>query len=238
MPRVLLVHGLSSSPAAWWRVRGWLEDAGWTTEAVALRGHGGQPRADDYAVSSYAADLAASGPWDAVVAHSLGASAATLAAAADPDWTARLVLLEPVWRITAEDEPLIMADQRAELALTRPQLEAEKPHWDPRDLDAKLTAIAQVDPDAVTRTFTDTGRWDLTDAAGRLGVPTLVLGGDPRVYTMLDPADAAAIAERVPLLAYRVVHGAGHSVHLDAPDATRELLLDWMARTPDRSVPS
>lgn len=230
MPRVLLVHGLSSSPAAWWRVRRWLEDAGWTTEAVALRGHGGQPPAGDYAVPSYAADLAASGPWDAVVGHSLGASAATLAAAADPQWTARLVLLEPVWRITADDEPAIMADQRAELALTRPQLEADKPHWDPRDIDAKLTAIAQVDPDAVTRTFTDTGRWDLTDAAASLRVPTLVLAGDPRVYSMLDSADAAAIGERVPLMSFHVVPGAGHSVHLDVPDATRELMVDWMAQ--------
>jgi pimeloyl-ACP methyl ester carboxylesterase len=228
MPRVLLVHGLSSSPAAWWRVRSWLEDAGWAPEAIALRGHGGQRRAPDYALTSYASDLAATGPWDAVVAHSLGASAATLVAAADPHWTARLVLLEPVWRISAEDEPAILADQRAELALTRPLLEAEKPHWDPRDIDAKLRSIAQVDPEAVTRTFTDNRPWDLRDAARTLSIPTLVLGGDPRVYTMLDPADVMVIAQRAPLLDYRVVQGAGHSVHVDAPEATRELLLPWM----------
>ncbi|MBT2498023.1 alpha/beta hydrolase [Agromyces sp. ISL-38] len=228
MPRVLLIHGLSSSPAGLWRVRHWLEDAGWTTEAIALRGHGGQRAAVDYALPSYASDLAPTGPWDAVVAHSLGASAATLVAAADPGWAARLVLFEPVWRIPAEEEPTIIADQRAELALTRPQLEAEKPHWDPRDIDAKLASIAQVDPEAVTRTFTDTGRWDLTDAAGRLGIPTLVVSGDPQVYTMLDPADAAAIAKRAPLVDYRVVPGAGHSPHYDAPDATRELMLSWL----------
>ncbi|RXZ73194.1 alpha/beta fold hydrolase [Agromyces albus] len=229
MRRVLLIHGLSSSPAGLWRVRHWLEEAGWTTEAFALRGHGGQRPADDYALPSYASDLAATGPWDAVVAHSLGASAATIVAAADSRWAARLVLLEPVWRIPAEEEPAIIADQRAELALTRPQLEAEKPHWDPRDIDAKLGSIAQVDPEAVTRTFTDTGRWDLTEAAGSLGVPTLVVSGDPQVYTMLDPADAKAIAERAPHIDYRVVPGAGHSPHYDTPEATRELVLSWMA---------
>ncbi|MDQ0577596.1 alpha/beta fold hydrolase [Agromyces albus] len=229
MPRVLLVHGLSSSPEGLWRVRHWLEDAGWTTEAVALRGHGGQRPAVDYALPSYASDLAATGPWDAVVAHSLGASAATLVAAADPSWAARLVLLEPVWRIPTEDEPAIIADQQAELALTRTQLEAEKPHWDPRDVEAKLESIAQVDPEAVTRTFTDTGRWDLMDAAGSLDVPTLVVSGDPQVYTMLHPADAEAIAERAPLVDYRVVQGAGHSPHYDDPDATRELVGSWLA---------
>lgn len=229
MPRVLLIHGLSSSPAGLWRVRHWLDDAGWTTEAVPLRGHGGRPAAADYAVPSYASDLAATGPWDAVVAHSLGASAATLVAAANPRWAARLVLLEPVWRIPAEEEPAIIADQRAELGLTRSQLEAEKSHWDPRDIDAKLESIAQVDPEAVTRTFTDTGRWDLTDAAGSLGIPTLVVSGDPKVYTMLDPADAVAVAQRAPLIDYRVVPDAGHSPHYDAPDATRELMLSWLA---------
>jgi pimeloyl-ACP methyl ester carboxylesterase len=231
MPRVLLIHGLSSSPAALWRVRGWLEAAGWTTEAVALRGHGGQRPAPDYSLTSYASDLAATGPWDAVVAHSLGASAATLVAAADPGWTSRLVLLEPVWRIPTEDEPAILADQRAELTLTRPLLEAAKPHWDPRDIDAKLESIAQVDPEAVTRTFTDTSPWDVTEAAGSLSIPTLVLAGDPQVYTMLDPADAMAIARRAPRMAYRVVPGAGHSVHLDAPDSTRELVLSWIRTT-------
>ena len=230
MPRVLLIHGLSSSPAGLWRVQQWFEDAGWTTEAVALRGHGGQRPAVDYALPSYASDLAATGPWDAVVAHSLGAAAATLVAAADPSWAARLVLLEPVWRIPADEEPAIIADQRAELALTRPQLEAEKPHWDPRDIDAKLASIAEVDPEAVTRTFTDTGRWDLTELAGSLGIPTLVVSGDPKVYTMLDPADAAAIAERAALVDYRVVPGAGHSPHYDTPDATRELVLSWMGK--------
>jgi pimeloyl-ACP methyl ester carboxylesterase len=163
-----------------------------------------------------------------VVAHSLGATAATLVAAADPDWSSRLVLFEPVLRIPAEDEPAIIADQRAELDLTRPELEAAKPHWDPRDIDAKLDAIARVDPEAVTRTFTDTGRWDITDAARSLGVPTLVLAGDPRMYTMLDPADAVVIAERAKLADYRVVPRAGHSPHLDAPDVTRELVLSWL----------
>ena len=102
-------------------------------------------------------------------------------------------------------------DQRSELAYTRDSLAAAKPHWDPRDVDAKMAAIGQVDPDAVVRTWTDTGSWDMTDAARALAIPTLLLGGDPGVYTMLEPADAADIAEDNPRIDYRIVEGSGHS---------------------------
>jgi pimeloyl-ACP methyl ester carboxylesterase len=234
--RALLVHGLSSGPDGWWRVRGWLEDAGWSTATVALRGHGGLPPAGNYHVLSYASDIAASGPWDLVIAHSLGGSAATIAAADDPAWTERLILLDPVWRIPDDEMDAVIDDQRSDLEYTRESLIAAKPHWDPRDIDAKLVAIAQVDPDAVVRTWTDTGSWDLTDAARALAIPTLVLGGDPAVYTMLEPADGRAIAADATDLEYVVVPGAGHSPHRDAPDATRDILTRWLST--DRKDPT
>src|SRR5947208_1878298 len=97
--RALLVHGLGSSGALMWRFGVALADAGWRADAVDLRGHGTAPRAVDYTIDAYAADVAATtpsnGPWQAVVAHSLGAAAATLAAAADAGWTERLVLVDP-----------------------------------------------------------------------------------------------------------------------------------------------
>ena len=229
MKRALLVHGLSSGPRGWWRVREWLEGAGWSTATVALRGHGGLPPAGNYAVTSYASDLASSGSWDLVVAHSLGGAAATIVAADDPGWTERLILLDPVWRVPDDEMEAVIADQRTELDWTRDALVAAKPHWDPRDIDAKLASIAEVDPDAVVRTWIDTGHWDLTDTARALAIPTLLLGGDPAVYTMLKPADASAIAAENPRVDYRVVPGAGHSPHRDMPDATRDLILNWLA---------
>jgi len=57
--RVLLVHGLGSSAALMWRVGTALADAGWHATAVDLRGHGDAPRALDYSVAAYAADLVA-----------------------------------------------------------------------------------------------------------------------------------------------------------------------------------
>lgn len=197
-------------------------------------GHGraARPRrdapADTYHLSAYASDLAEGGPWDLVVAHSLGGSAATVAAAADPEWTARLILLDPVWHIPDDEFDALLDDQRSELELTRESLIAAKPHWDLRDVDAKIAAIGQVDPDAVVRTFTDTGRWDVTDAARALAIPTLLLGGDPEVYTMLAPSDAHAIAAFNPHIDYRIVPGSAHSPHRDVPHATRELMMGWV----------
>ena len=50
-----------------------------------------------------------------------------------------------------------------------------------------------------------------------------MLGGDPAVYTMLEPADGYEVREDTLEMEYRVVPGAGHSPHRDVPDATREL---------------
>ena len=98
--RALLVHGLGSNGALMWRYGIALADAGWRADAVDLRGHGVAPRALDYSIGAYAADLHLTrshdgAGWDLVVAHSLGGAAATAVAAADPAWTRRLVLIDP-----------------------------------------------------------------------------------------------------------------------------------------------
>ncbi|MEO8263004.1 MAG: alpha/beta hydrolase [Pseudolysinimonas sp.] len=230
-PTALLIHGLSSSPDGWWRVRGWLEEAGWQTETVALLGHGGRPAAPDYSLDAYAADVRqATNSYDLVVGHSLGGSVSTVIAASDRAWARRLVLLDPVWFVPDDDLPATAADQARELELTEQTLRAAKPHWDDRDIASKLAAIAAVDPGAVKRTFAEVDHWDLRAAARRIPTPTLVLGGDPAVYTMLEPSDGYEVSEDAAEMQYRIVPGAGHSPHRDVPDATHELLVEWLDR--------
>lgn len=226
----LLIHGLGSSPEGWWRVRAWLEQAGWMTQTVALPGHGGRAAASSYALDAYVDDVrtatSAGRPFDLVVAHSLGGSIATVLAT-DPGWARRLVLLDPVWYVPADQLAAVAADQASDLMLTEESLRAAKPHWDDHDIQTKLSAIRAVDPRALQTTFA-VDEWDIRDVARRIPTPTLVLGGDPDVYTMLEPADGYEVAADAADMEYVVVPGAGHSPHRDAPDATRAALEAWL----------
>lgn len=226
-PRALLVHGLSSESGSWWRLAHALADDGWHVTAVDLRGHGTAARADSYTLPDYAGDLPRQG-WDLVVGHSLG-GAATVLAAQRPGFSNRLVLLDPVLHVPAELWEETVADQLSELELTAESIAALKPHWHERDWAAKLEGVRAVHPDAVSRTFTDSGTWDVRAEAAALAVPTLIVSGDPEVYTMLAPQTASRVAEN-PLVDYVVVPGAGHSPHRDRPDETIAVIREWLAR--------
>jgi len=216
-PRILLVHGLSSSAESWWRVVEDLAPHARLT-AIDLRGHGASGAADDYSLESYASDLPRE-DWDAVVAHSLGGAAAVVAASRS-GFARSLVLLDPVLEVAPGEFAEVMADQVDELGLDEASIATAKPHWHERDRAAKLAGVRSVVPDAVSRTFTDSGAWNVVTEARSLAVPTLIVAGDPDVYTMLDPGLARSLAEENPLIEYRVIPGAGHSPHRDVPDAT------------------
>lgn len=57
--RALLIHGLGSSGALMWRLGAALAETGWSATAVDLRGHGSAPRALDYTLDAFAADVRA-----------------------------------------------------------------------------------------------------------------------------------------------------------------------------------
>ena len=223
--KALLIHGLSSNSSTWWRIADALKDNGWDVTTPDLRGHGTADRAASYALEDYAGDLP-DGPWDLIVGHSLGGAIAVLRAAT----TKQLVLLDPVLEVQAEDFDAIKADQLAELQLTEESIRASKPLWSEKDLALKITAIAQVDPTAVERTFSDNLRWNVLEAARALDVPTLILGADPSVSSLLPIATAEALVAANPLVEYRLIEGAGHSVHRDRPDLVIAAILDGYQR--------
>lgn len=224
--RALLVHGLSSSAESWWRVARFLTELGWDVTAVDLRGHGSAPRAANYELAGYAGDLPREG-WDLVIGHSLGGAASVLAAQR-PGFASRLVLLDPVLEVTAQEFDEILADQVAELDLTSDSLDALKPHWHERDRAAKLAGIHATDAGVVSRSFTDNLRWNVIAEAAALTMPTLILGGDHAVYSMLATDTADALAATNPLIEYRVVAGAGHCPHRDMPQETLAAIQDWL----------
>ena len=219
------MHGLGSNGALMWRYGVALADAGWHADAVDLRGHGLAPRALDYSIDAYAADLRVTRPrdglgWDLVVAHSLGGAAATVVAAADPGWTRRLVLVDPAIRLAPRDRDIVRASQERSFAdPTTAAVRAEHPHWHEHDIELKALSAQQASRWAVEQTSTQNAVWDVRDAAARLTVPTHVIGSDPQVYSIFTGALAEEVASN-PAIAMSVVTGAGHSPHRDKPDAT------------------
>ncbi|WP_282848643.1 alpha/beta fold hydrolase [Microbacterium oxydans] len=233
--RALLVHGLGSSGALMWRLGDALADAGWHATAVDLRGHGDAPRSLDYSVSAYGADLAETIPdgdraWDAVIGHSLGGAASTVAAASNPEWTRRLVLIDPAIHVDGRDAAIIRRSQERAFADTRLEVvQQEHPHWHPQDQELKVDAVRRASAWAVEQTSTQNRPWDVRAEAARLMVPTHVIGADPAVYSIFTGELADEVLAANPLISLSVVEGAGHSLHRDRPEESVRQLLEALA---------
>lgn len=228
----LLVHGLGSSAALMWRLGDALADAGWHAVAVDLRGHGDAPRSLDYTVAAFGADLEATlpddgGAWDAVIGHSLGGAASTVAAASAAQWTRRLVLIDPAIAVEGRDAGIIRRSQQRAFDDNRVEaVRDEHPHWHPQDVELKVDAVHRASRWAVEQTSAQNQPWDVRAQAARLTVPTHVIGADPAVYALFTGEHAAAVLAANPLITMSVVAGAGHSLHRDKPEESVRQLLE------------
>ncbi|MGX5771414.1 alpha/beta fold hydrolase [Microbacterium trichothecenolyticum] len=233
--RALLIHGLGSNGALMWRYGVALADAGWRADAVDLRGHGTAPRALDYTLTAYAADVSATRPgdagtWDLVIGHSLGGAASVLAAAADPEWTRRLILIDPAISLTDHDREVVRDSQtRSFDDPSQAAVLAEHPHWHPQDIELKALSAQQASRWAVEQTSAQNPEWDVTDAALQIAVPTHVIASDPQVYSIFRGKPAEAAVAPHPHFSVSVVADAGHSPHRDKPEATIEALFAALA---------
>ncbi|KDA05985.1 hypothetical protein DC31_12065 [Microbacterium sp. CH12i] len=231
----LLVHGLGSSAALMWRIGDALANAGWQATAVDLRGHGDAPRALDYTVAAYAADIAAARPdhgdtWDAVIGHSLGAAASTVAAASDESWTKQLILIDPALFVDDRDAGIIRGSQERAFADTRAEtVREEHPHWHPQEIELKVDAVLRASGWAVEQTSAQNQPWDVRAEAARLRVPTHILGADPEVYSLFTGKTAEAVLAANENISMSIVAGAGHSPHRDKPEETIRQLLEALA---------
>ncbi|UDY23507.1 alpha/beta fold hydrolase [Nocardioides sp. Kera G14] len=232
MPTALLVHGITNGPSTMWRFAEWLEARGWEVEAKAQLGHGGRGPAPSYTLDALGRDNVAMGDHDLVIGHSLGGSTAVKALSLRPGWTKRLVVIDPALYVGPDGNGMSVESQVAELALTAEDIQALHPAWDRRDVVAKAEESTRVDPEAVRAIMSrEQEPWDLRAAISGFDIPVLLLTADPSVFSIVDPADAAAIVAANPNVTWVSVDGAGHNVHRDAPERVREVLLDWLDRT-------
>ena len=179
--RLLIVHGLGSNAAGWWRAGPALADAGFHVVGVDLRGHGESDSPGDYRVQAYAADLLALGQdWDVVLGHSLGGAAAVQAMTERPAWTERLIL---------EDPMLILLDQEsaaeyvtADLGpdVTVEDVAAANPTWHFEDSRIKHEAQAQAGREVLENSIAHNPGWNVVGSRCCSPGSDAAAGGRPR----------------------------------------------------------
>jgi pimeloyl-ACP methyl ester carboxylesterase len=216
--RILLLHGLSSNAAGWWRLGPDLAAGGWSVAAPDLRGHGTSPIAGGYTIAEYAEDVLALGrEWDAVLGHSLGGTVAVAAQHADPSFSRGLVLQDPALVIAdaAYDDVLAELLDPMEGPASEQEIAAEHPEWHPTDVRIKVEALRQSSSAVVRCTMEQNRPWNLLAEAASLRVPTVVIGSDPEAGGIVPVTIGEWLAAESRWVAYRMIEGAGHSLHRD-----------------------
>ena len=170
------------------------------------------------------------GAWHAVVGHSLGGAASTVAAASDPAWAERLVLIDPAIHVTGRDTGIIRRSQERAFDDQRMQtVREEHPHWHEHDVELKVDAVRRASRWAVEQTSAQNDPWDVRAHAARLAVPTHIIGADPAVYSLFTGGLADEVLASNRSITMSVVGGAGHSPHRDKPEETVRQLMEALA---------
>lgn len=226
--RALLIHGLTSSGAGWWRLGAALADLGYEVIAPDLRGHGSSPRGDELTMESYRDDILALGThWDLVLGHSLGGAIALACVDTFPQLTDRLILADPAIdsAITARFlETLPEPDEPP----SAEQVAAEHPRWDPRDVVFKVQSMRQLPPDTRRRTMRDATPWDFGAVVQGLEVPTLLLAADPTFGALVAASRGIELAAANANIRFAMLEGAGHSMHRDDFAGMWERVADFL----------
>ena len=236
---LLLIHGVTSSAATWWRVGPALAATGRRVVAVDQAGHGrtghwqGHHRFRDNAADIAALIRAAGLGRDdlQVVGHSWGAmTAAALPAAGFRPAT--IVLVDPpvvplafMEAQVAESDEQAYPDMDEAIAAVR----AANPDWDDGDVRAKAEALNQLDEAAARSVFLDNGDWDggLADLAdpAAAGIPVWLLRGEPATGGYIPDTIVPAYAALIGADHIITIAGAPHSPQRTHPAATTAALL-------------
>ena len=232
--RLLLLHGFTATGASWDAVRR-LVDAGlYESEAPDLRGHGA--RADDRPVTIEACvdDLRQDAPY-ALAGYSMGGRVALHLALAQPDLVRRLVLVSTTPGIESDEDRAERrtADDDLAYGIEQAGIEAFARSWAAQPLFAdqppEVAAAARRDrmrntAEGLAASLRGMGTGTMTpvwDRLHELTMPTTVVVGERDTKFRII---GEQLAGRLPNAELRVVPGAGHAVHLEAPEALAAII--------------
>lgn len=236
---LLLLHGITSSARAWWRVAPALVAQGYHVYALDMPGHGESESTDDHRIDNVATLVGAALralTLDGVtlIGHSWGgATALTLASTAQDHSVTRVVLIDPALRMSeawgAANLPYYIEGVGQSPTETLPGIQAHNPDWHACDVTWKGEALAQCRSAAVRGFFTESGDWDLVPLLRQVDVRLLLLICDA-AYTVVAPETLAAAEEalRPKLAVIATVPGTNHNMLRGGYDKTMPVLQKWL----------
>ena len=223
----VLLHGMMSLGATWWRIGPALSMDGWDVTALDMAGHGdappvGGPLTPDVLVERVL--TAVPGTVDLLVGHSLGGMTAAAAQARRPGLARAVVLEDPAGgQRGADADAVLAAGVDRDVASARADREAMlrrsadgNPAWADEDVEHDVEGVEKAQADAVTSGLRGGHwRWSLPDLIAAGGAPTLVLAatdGSALVDGVREGVRAAVGPDRF------VELPGGHCLHRDLPD--------------------
>jgi 2-succinyl-6-hydroxy-2,4-cyclohexadiene-1-carboxylate synthase len=235
--RIVLVHGFTQTGRSWDRIATRLAGA-WEVVTIDAPGHGASAtvRAD---LPEAAEMLGTAGGPATYVGYSMGGRLCLHLALARPELVRRLVLVSATAGIedAAERTARRHADEQLAASIERDGLDAFLARWLALPLFATLPRDAAGLEDrrrntteglATSLRLTGTGTQEsLWDRLGELTMPVQLVAGalDARFVRV-----AERMAGSIPGSSLVVVAEAGHSVHLERPDAFTDALEGWLRR--------
>lgn len=239
----VLLHGITSSAHAWWRVAPSLAARGYRVFAFDMPGHGHSDETEDHRIDPLAdligqAIATLSLEQVTLVGHSWGGATALALASTGQQRRrlARVVLVDPAMRLSPETGATRLPDALAGLGepaeTSRPALRIANPAWHDCDIFWKGESLAQCRPGAVRGFYTSSGTWDLAERLAQVDLPLLLLVCD-RAFTVI-PADILDTAGQLlrPGLGQLVyVPGTDHSLFRGGFAPTIAALTAWLVRT-------
>ena len=232
-PRVLLIHGISSSSADFNPV---IDDMRSFCEPITmdLRGHGASSRPQrGYHYSDYVSDLSQvindlELEHPIILGHSLGGIITLMWAATHPG-TARAVIIEDAPLRSGDDfrdafdawltlNALNQEDARAWYA-------SKNAHWSPSLLDQRSYDMVHTSRQAILelqQASLGNEGLDSFDGLANITAPLLFLQGDATTGSMVHPDDLASLQQKIPHMGVKHFPGAGHTIHRSHPN-------EWLA---------
>jgi 2-succinyl-6-hydroxy-2,4-cyclohexadiene-1-carboxylate synthase len=230
-----MLHGFTNTGASWTPV---IEALAQRYRPIApdIRGHGPEARRP-VSLELVLDDLAELAPERFTLAgYSMGGRIALHAALAMPERVERLALIgaSPGLADAGERAARREADQRLASEIERSEIGSFAARWAQTPvlggISAELAAAAYVDrirssPGALADALRALGTGELApvwDRLGELAMPVALVVGERDAKFR---AIALEMAAAIPRASVEVVPGAGHAVHIEAPEAVAALLL-------------